>query len=441
MNSPPIGNRSADESANHYILTRASILQTCRDTFGMEVIPEQVHEGRCPQCSIPMRTDEIYCPEGCFRLGHAANVNSITVSAPPLMYNLTPSNTISRRSRSYHCATCNRRLCGYQCPSNTTPYRSRPNFHSPLTSSPDIVRCNQCTTPYHYGNCTMVHEIPTTNEIEIEDSYDTITSQRVHALPILALPLDYYCTETYANQNILQNEDHDDMHGFGYISPLSDHYTGVRIEVVLNSTTRSRVLFSYDRNARIPSASVKHSIIRYLLTLRNALVLAITGGFVIYHSLPLRIAYTREPALNRQTMERPLELRRSRNTGRIMIGVRTSNTNDNENLALRQNRPVEIPRFNFIPANDNPTFESAINNEVESLQPRTRPTNEQLFEASPCAICREELHEGEDVVRLPGCGHIFHYVGCLRLWLAQQRQCPICRQRIYMEDLCNTIET
>lgn len=433
MNSSPI---IASSFTTHYMLTRASILQICRDTFGMEVIPEHVHEGHCPQCSIPMRTGEIYCPEGCFRLGHASNMNSTNLSAPPLMYNLTAPDIILGRARSYHCATCNRQLRGYQCPANTTPYQNRPNFHSPLASSPDVVRCNQCTYPYHYGNCPTAQQNRALPENSVVGSHNITTSQRVHAVMIPALPLSHYCTETYANLNVIQSDG--DANSFDYISPLSDHYSGVRIEVLLNSTTRSRVLFSYNRDAHIPSASVKHAIIRYLLTLRNALVLAITGGFVVYHSLPLRIVYTREPDLNRQNIERPLDLRRNRNSERSVTEVRPHriNNSNNEGMQFRERTTGTIPRFNFVPAGENDQFQSYINDD-ESLQPRTFPTNEQLIEASPCAICHEELCEGESIVRLPRCGHIFHYLGCLRIWIGYSRQCPICRQNINIEDLCN----
>ena len=55
-------------------------------------------------------------------------------------------------------------------------------------------------------------------------------------------------------------------------------------------------------------------------------------------------------------------------------------------------------------------------------------TQEELDEAGPCIICRDEMTV-QDCKRLPACRHIFHK-SCLREWLVQQQSCPTCRSDI-----------
>jgi hypothetical protein len=46
-----------------------------------------------------------------------------------------------------------------------------------------------------------------------------------------------------------------------------------------------------------------------------------------------------------------------------------------------------------------------------------------------CVICVEAFAEGEEVVRLPQCGHGFHAL-CLQRWLKLARTCPYCRAEV-----------
>jgi len=49
-------------------------------------------------------------------------------------------------------------------------------------------------------------------------------------------------------------------------------------------------------------------------------------------------------------------------------------------------------------------------------------------------VAAAEEEEEEEVPRvLPGCGHIVH-MGCLRLWLQRQQNCPICRHPVRVEE-------
>uniref|UniRef100_A0ACD5ZSA0 Uncharacterized protein n=1 Tax=Avena sativa TaxID=4498 RepID=A0ACD5ZSA0_AVESA len=43
-----------------------------------------------------------------------------------------------------------------------------------------------------------------------------------------------------------------------------------------------------------------------------------------------------------------------------------------------------------------------------------------------CAVCLEDVREGEMVRQLPPCRHLFH-VDCIDLWLRTHRTCPLCR--------------
>lgn len=46
-----------------------------------------------------------------------------------------------------------------------------------------------------------------------------------------------------------------------------------------------------------------------------------------------------------------------------------------------------------------------------------------------CNICLEEFQENEQLVRLPNCLHSFHRQ-CIRTWLTQKAQCPVCRSAV-----------
>ncbi|KAJ4771812.1 RING-H2 finger A3B [Rhynchospora pubera] len=46
-----------------------------------------------------------------------------------------------------------------------------------------------------------------------------------------------------------------------------------------------------------------------------------------------------------------------------------------------------------------------------------------------CAICLMEFEEGDEIRKLPQCGHEFH-VGCIDKWLRAQPSCPTCRREV-----------
>jgi len=50
-----------------------------------------------------------------------------------------------------------------------------------------------------------------------------------------------------------------------------------------------------------------------------------------------------------------------------------------------------------------------------------------------CSICITNFEEGEEVLLLPQCGHIFHHA-CIREWLVEQDRetCPLCQRDVVL---------
>jgi uncharacterized membrane protein YeaQ/YmgE (transglycosylase-associated protein family) len=46
-----------------------------------------------------------------------------------------------------------------------------------------------------------------------------------------------------------------------------------------------------------------------------------------------------------------------------------------------------------------------------------------------CAICLQDLKDGECTRLLPSCGHLFH-LNCIDEWLTRQGTCPVCRKDV-----------
>ncbi|CAN6361921.1 unnamed protein product [Urochloa humidicola] len=47
-------------------------------------------------------------------------------------------------------------------------------------------------------------------------------------------------------------------------------------------------------------------------------------------------------------------------------------------------------------------------------------------DAARCAVCQADYAEGDELRRLPECGHAFHR-GCIDQWLRRRPTCPVCR--------------
>ncbi|CAN6221748.1 unnamed protein product [Urochloa humidicola] len=54
---------------------------------------------------------------------------------------------------------------------------------------------------------------------------------------------------------------------------------------------------------------------------------------------------------------------------------------------------------------------------------------QQAGEPPACAICLDELRQGQLCSEVPACRHIFHE-GCIRAWARKNNSCPLCRAKI-----------
>jgi len=51
------------------------------------------------------------------------------------------------------------------------------------------------------------------------------------------------------------------------------------------------------------------------------------------------------------------------------------------------------------------------------------------FEDSSCSVCYQDFEIGNNMIRLPNCGHIYHE-GCINRWLRIKMACPCCRSNL-----------
>ncbi|KAL0311018.1 UNVERIFIED_CONTAM: RING-H2 finger protein ATL54 [Sesamum angustifolium] len=73
---------------------------------------------------------------------------------------------------------------------------------------------------------------------------------------------------------------------------------------------------------------------------------------------------------------------------------------------LSQDTIKELPVYQFCNAQNNPSCSEAT-----------------------CAICLQDLEDGESARLLPSCEHFFH-LQCIDQWLTRQGNCPICRKDV-----------
>lgn len=83
-------------------------------------------------------------------------------------------------------------------------------------------------------------------------------------------------------------------------------------------------------------------------------------------------------------------------------------------LSLRPEEISLLPKFVYHPSTD-----SGFEDEPNSL-------------ALECAVCINELIDGEMIRVLPTCKHFFH-VDCIDRWLSAHSSCPMCRARAHPE--------
>jgi hypothetical protein len=64
----------------------------------------------------------------------------------------------------------------------------------------------------------------------------------------------------------------------------------------------------------------------------------------------------------------------------------------------------------------------------QAVAPRDERTDEEqgADDETTCAVCLAEYADGDELRRLPECGHAFHRA-CVDQWLRQRPSCPLCR--------------
>ncbi|KAK1580811.1 hypothetical protein Q3G72_000345 [Acer saccharum] len=63
------------------------------------------------------------------------------------------------------------------------------------------------------------------------------------------------------------------------------------------------------------------------------------------------------------------------------------------------------------------------------LQELTFRQNPNKNDAAFCAVCLDEITEGDKFRRLPECKHCFH-VECIDVWFQSRSTCPLCRNDV-----------
>ena len=130
------------------------------------------------------------------------------------------------------------------------------------------------------------------------------------------------------------------------------------------------------------------------------------------------------------------------------------NNNNIINMILNQSVPRIriIPHILFTNIIDNDQLTNitnlSFNEQKESVKPICKVFKEGLTKLKvktdddiSCAICQEQLKEGENVIKLPceGTSHFFHYDDSecpgIYPWLEVNNTCPICRTSFPMEDV------
>jgi len=65
----------------------------------------------------------------------------------------------------------------------------------------------------------------------------------------------------------------------------------------------------------------------------------------------------------------------------------------------------------------------------KSVDPANKKEDESNTSKNSCSICLEDYKEGQEIITLPKCDHIFHKP-CVTKWLDINKICPICRTEI-----------
>ena len=88
-----------------------------------------------------------------------------------------------------------------------------------------------------------------------------------------------------------------------------------------------------------------------------------------------------------------------------------------------------IPSVSYgTPPNATSDERKAKEKDATERETRARLARRRLFDTE-CAVCLCEYAQGEPLVSLPACGHLFHRA-CVERWLNTSRECPKCRAAV-----------
>lgn len=68
-----------------------------------------------------------------------------------------------------------------------------------------------------------------------------------------------------------------------------------------------------------------------------------------------------------------------------------------------------------------------------TIQKRGGEDNNTNNAVPDCCVCTEVFGAGDTVLKLPGCGHVFHET-CALTWLTKHNTCPYCRHELPLQD-------
>ncbi|XP_041019664.1 E3 ubiquitin-protein ligase ATL23-like [Juglans microcarpa x Juglans regia] len=66
---------------------------------------------------------------------------------------------------------------------------------------------------------------------------------------------------------------------------------------------------------------------------------------------------------------------------------------------------------------------------VAELEKLPKVTGKELVLGTECAVCLDEIENGQLARLIPGCNHGFH-VECADTWLSKHSACPVCRSKL-----------
>lgn len=82
-----------------------------------------------------------------------------------------------------------------------------------------------------------------------------------------------------------------------------------------------------------------------------------------------------------------------------------------------------------------PPANKGLKKKIINSLPKLTYSAEHAGKFSDCAICLTEFVAGDEIRKLPQCGHGFH-VACIDRWLGSHSSCPSCRQMCVAASRC-----